>query len=364
MQPIPWFSPQVGDEEKAAVAAVIESNYLNDGPVTRRLEAEIANRLGVRHCVGVTSGTAAITLALMALGVGPGDEVLVPDITFVATANAVRLAGASVRLVEVEPRRFTMDPAKVEAAIGPRTRAMVPVDINGRGADYRSLEELCRRHDLFLVCDAAESLGSSWGGRPLASYGHAACLSFSANKRVTTGQGGIVATNDDLVRDRLIELKDQGRRVQGSGGDDLHPAMGYNFKLTNLQAAVGLAQLGRLDERVAHSLRRDQLYRQALGDIGEIFFPPSDGPDEAPLWTDALFERRDVVRRALDAASIGYRGFWFPLHTQEPYRGDDRDFPVAVDVSRRGLWLPSDFRLTDDDIARTCDIIRAALRSA
>ena len=243
---IPWFQPQMTGGELPRLADVLDRNFLNDGPLTREFEARIAARAGVAHGIAVTSGTAAITLALMALGIEPGDEVIVPDLTFIATANAARLAGAAVVLVDVDPQRLTLSPRAVEAAITPRTRAVVPVDVNGRGADYIALERICRECGLVMVCDAAEALGSRYGGRPLGSYGDAACFSFSPNKTLTTGQGGMIVTGSAEMADRLYELKDQGRRVRGSGGDDLHPVMGFNFKFTDLQAAVGPGPARRL----------------------------------------------------------------------------------------------------------------------
>src|SRR5437588_3858813 len=227
---VPWFAPEVGELEKSKVAEVIASNYINDGRVTREFEQRIAERIGVKYCVGVTSGTAALSLALIAVGVEPGDEVLVPDLTFIATANAARMIGAEVKLVDAEPRRFTIDVEKAAAAIGPRTRAIVPVDVNGRGADYDALEALAKEKNLNIVCDAAEGLGSKYRGRNLGTFGDAACFSFSANKTVTSGQGGMVATNSEDVYHRLLELKDQGRRHGGTGGDDLQPGIGFNFK--------------------------------------------------------------------------------------------------------------------------------------
>lgn len=187
---IGWFAPEVGDLEQSRVAAVLASNYINDGQVTREFERRVADLVGVEHCVAVTSGTVAIALALIALGVGPGDEVLVPDLTFIATANAVRLAGATAKLVDVEPRRFGIDPDKARAAIGPRTRAIVPVDVNGRGADYDALLPLAAGAGLHIVCDAAEGLGSKYRGRALGSFGDAACFSFLRTKPCHPAKAG------------------------------------------------------------------------------------------------------------------------------------------------------------------------------
>jgi perosamine synthetase len=359
---IRWFGPDVGDLEQAAVARVIASNYINDGPTTRRFEAAIAERLGVKHALAVSNGTVAIALGLMAVGVGPGDEVIVPDLTFIATANAVRLAGAEVRLVDVEPHRFSLDPEKTAAAIGPRTKAIVPVDVNGRGADYESLETLCAERGLKLVCDAAEALGSRWHGRYLGTFGDAGCFSFSANKTVTSGQGGMVVTNSDDVYHRLKELKDQGRRFGGTGGDDLHPVLGFNFKYTDLQASVAIAQLGRMDERLAHFRQRDAWYREFLADCPNIVLPEAPNFEgEVLQWTDILCDNRAAILTALSAQGIDTRSFWFPLHRQEPYRAEDDAFPNSIDISARGLWLPSAFDLTEAQARTVAEAIRAAV---
>jgi perosamine synthetase len=360
---IGWFLPEVGAAEKQAVLQVIDSNYLNDGAVARDFEKRIAALVGVRHCVAVTSGTAAISLALLAAGIGPGDEVIVPDLTFVATANAVRMIGADVKLVDVEPKRFTIDPERVAAAIGPRTRAIVPVDVNGRGADYDALAALCRRHGLRMICDAAEALGSRYHGRPLGSFGDAGCFSFSAAKTVTTGQGGMIATDDTELYHRLLELKDQGRRAQGTGGDDLHPVMGYNFKFTNLQAAIGIAQLELLETRLEQARRRDAWFHAALADCpGVDVSGLVDNEGEARQWADALIDDRDAVRRAFDSAGIGYRAFWFPVHSQTPYAVSTESFENSKSISARGLWLPSVFKLTEDQAAYAAQVLRDALK--
>lgn len=363
MEQIPWFGPEVGAREKELVGQVIDSGYINDGKVTREFESRIAALAGTAHAVAFTSGTVSISLALMASGIGPGDEVIVPDLTFIATANAVRMTGASVRLVDVEPYRLTMDVAAAEAAIGPKTRAIVPVDVNGRGADYGALEALCRRHGLKLVCDAAEALASRYDGRPLGSFGDAGCFSFSANKTVSTGQGGCVVTNDPALAQRLRELKDQGRRQQGSGGDDLHPVMGFNFKFTNVQAAIGLAQIERIEARLAQAAKRDAWYRELLGQVEGLEFPDYDSQKgEVRQWTDILVDKRATVEAALKQKSIGSRNFWFPLHTQDSYAGLGSDFPRAVSISSRGLWLPSYFGLTQSEAEQTAETIKAALR--
>src|SRR4051812_24488131 len=207
-RPIAWFGPHLTGLELERVRDVLDRQYINDGPLAREFERRVAALVGARHAVAVTSGTAAITLALMAAGIGPGDEVLVPDLTFAATANAVRLAGADVKLVDVEPIRFGIDPDGVEAAISQRTRALVTVDVNGRGADYGRIEPLCRDKGLVLICDAAEGLGSRYGGRASGALRLASCFSFLANKKNTPGQRGIITTHNHAPHHRLRALQD------------------------------------------------------------------------------------------------------------------------------------------------------------
>jgi len=333
--------------------------------VTARFEQTLADFLGVRYCVAVTSGTAALTLALMALGIGRGDEVIVPDFTFIATANAVRLAGADVKLVDIEPKRFTLDAEKVRESIGIRTKAIVAVDVNGRSASYGDLESIAAEKGIYLVCDAAEALGSRYGDRCLGTFGHAGCFSFSANKTLTTGQGGLITTSDIDTYHRLLELKDQGRRTRGTGGDDLHPAMGYNFKFTNLQAALGLAQFERLSERLQHAGRRDEWYLRKLGHHPRFLLPSRNNrTGEITQWTDLLADDRSAVETALRNAGIGYRCFWHPLHRQRPYAADDADFSHTIEISRKGLWLPSSFSLTEEQVGRIVEALQGVTAHA
>jgi perosamine synthetase len=360
--PIPWFGPHLTGRELERLRDVIDRQYVNDGPLAREFEKRIAALVGTRYAVAVTSGTAAITLALMAAGIGRGDEVLVPNLTFAATANAVRLAGADVKLVDIEPVRFGIDPDGVLDAIGPSTRALVTVDVNGRGADYGRLEPICKEKGLALICDSAEGLGSRYDGRMLGTFGLAGCFSFSANKTITAGQGGIVTTDSEAMHDRLRELKDQGRRHGGTGGDDLHPVIGFNFKFTDLQAAVALTQLDEIEVRLEAARARDKSYVERLVNQPGLSLPSFDDPGEVRQWTDVLIDDRTAISRALDAHNIGNRAFWLPLHKQHPYAADANLFPVSTDISSRGLWLASRFDLTQCDIERVSSVVIAALR--
>lgn len=355
---LPWWTPQMSGRELEHIRAVIESNYLNDGEVTERFERSVAERLGVGHAVAVTSGTIAIFAALAAAGVRAGDEVIVPDLTFIATANAVTLAGATPVLVDIDAARLTIDPSAVEVAVTPRTRAIVPVHVSGRGADMAAIRVIAARNGLAVIEDAAEAFISCQEGRPLGTIGDAGCLSFSPNKTITTGQGGMVLTDDGALARRVRQLKDQGRTVRGTGGDDLHPALGFNFKLTNLQAAVGLAQLERLDERLARQRSIYARYAERLDRARGLRLPGFHlAGGETPLWTDALVARRDELDAHLGAAGMGCRRFWLPLHTHPHYRRDGAGLERATAASARAIWLPSAFTMSDADVDAVCDEI-------
>jgi perosamine synthetase len=357
---IPWWSPQIGPREYELVRQVLDSNYINEGEVTERFEKRIADLLGTKHAVAVTSGTAAITLALFGLGIGPGDEVVVPDMTFIATANAVTLAGAKPVLVDVDPATLSIDPTRFEQAIGPRTKAVVPVHVSGRAADMSAVGTIAAKHGLHVVEDAAEALMSRHHGHWLGTFGKAGCFSFSPNKTITTGQGGVVVTDDDSLEVRLRELKDQGRPIRGTGGDDVHKSVGFNFKLTNVQAAIGLAQLDYLEHRLSRLKAIYKIYSRRLRGVGDLrLFDVDVDNGESPQWVDALTCRRDDLARHLTAQGMGVRKFWYPIHTQAPYRGDDKDFPNSTRLAREAIWLPSAFTITDDDVAAVCDSVRA-----
>ena len=231
-------------------------------------------------------------------------------------------------LVDIDSRTLNIDPEAAARALTPQTKALVPVHVSGRAADIPSLLDLARRHGVFVVEDAAEAFVSRHGDKCLGTFGQAGCLSFSPNKTITTGQGGAVLTDDEGLYTRLRELKDQGRPTRGTGGDDLHHSVGYNFKFTNLQAAVGLAQLSYLDSRRARMKSIYSIYAALLKDLEGIRLPGFClERGEFPQWTDAVVDRRDDLDRYLQARNVQCRRFWFPIHTQAPYRQADDLFP-------------------------------------
>ncbi len=348
----------MGEREKILLAQVVDSGFPNDGPRTTEFEKQIAKLCEAPYAVAVTSATTAMFLSLAAFDIGPGDEVIVPDITFMATANAVKLAGATPVFVDVLVDTFCMDPGALERAVTSRTKAVIPVHISGRAADMKAIQTIARKHDLKVIEDAAEALGSRTQEGCLGALGDAGCFSFTANKLITTGQGGIILTPHASVHQRLRELKDQGRPVRGTGGPDVHTSLGYNFKFTDLQAAFGLAQLESLDERRQHQQRILSLYRGLLKNNSRVRLGPFNlKQGESPLWVDAEVEGRDELCEYLEARGIHPRKFWKPIHSHAAYRQKDDHFPVSSRVSSRALWLPSGLQLTDQDVHEVCRAI-------
>ncbi len=356
---IPWFQPQTSKRERDLLMEVFDSNFLNDGEYTLRFEQELARRLDCKHVISFTSGTTALFGSLIALGIGHGDEVIVPDITFIATANAVTMAGATPVLVDVEPKRLAIDPEKIKEAITDKTKAIIPVHLSGRSAGMKAIMKIADDHNLVVIEDAAEALLSKEYGRCLGTIGHSGCFSFSPMKTITSGQGGAIATNDDQLFTKLWELKDQGRPIRGTGGNDIHVSAGFNFKFTNLQAAIGLGQLEVLDQRVSRMKEIYHLYQQHLEDVEPvqlIGFDIENG--ESPQWIDAFVLDRQELVDYLKQQEIDCRCFWYPLHTQKPYYQTDEAFPNGTQLSEKALWLPSAFTMTDGDVEKVCDHIR------
>lgn len=362
---IPWWLPRISEKEFELVGEVLRSNYINEGEFTERFEQSVANLLGVKYAIATSSGTSALFLALAAHGIGHGDEVIVPDVTFIATANAVTLAGAKPVLADVDPATLTLSPEATRKALTSRTKAIIPVHVSGRSADMAALMEIANVAGIPVIEDAAEAFMSATNLGFLGTIGSIGCLSFSPNKTITTGQGGIALTNNDKLHIRLRELKDQGRPVRGTGGADFHHSLGYNFKLTNIQAAVGLGQLMELQHRVQRQRDIYAIYANRLSELSTIRLPGFDLASGAvPLWTDAIVDDRDALDAYLLQQGMHCRRFWFPIHTQDPYRNSDERFPVSTALMPKSLWLPSAFMLTDDDVHTVCDVIEHHCKSS
>ncbi|MFC1577040.1 DegT/DnrJ/EryC1/StrS family aminotransferase [Candidatus Omnitrophota bacterium] len=361
---IPWWTPQIGDKEIAFIRQALKRHYVNEGELANALENKIAAMLGAKYAVSATSGTAAIFLALKGLGIGPGDEVVVPDITFIATANAVEMCGARPVLADVDADTLNISIDAFAQAITGSTRAVVPVHVSGRAAAMDGITAMAEKKGIVVVEDAAEAFMSKHKGKFLGTFAAAGCFSFSPNKTITTGQGGMIVTDDEKLRTRLRELKDQGRPVRGTGGADRHDVIGYNFKFTDIQAALGLGQLSYLASRLERMKAIYQRYSQRLAALEgiRIFRFDIEGA-EAPQWTDAIAEDREGLLEYLSGQGIDCRRYWFPLHTQKPYKLPDDGFPNSAYLSPKALWLPSAFTMTDPDVDRVCDHIKSYYKS-
>ena len=347
---VPVAEPSLGGRELEYVSDCIATNWISSkGKYVDRFEAGFAALCGTRFALSTSNGTTALHLALAALGIGPGDEVIVPDLTFIASANAVTYCGATAVLVDVDPETWTIDADAAAAAVTPRTRGIMAVHLYGHPSNMRALGALAARSGLFVLEDCAEALGARCDGRIVGGLGTAGCFSFYGNKTLTTGEGGMLVTDDEALATRARMLRDHGMAPDRRY---FHPVVGFNYRLTNLQAAVGLAQLERIDAIFARKEHIAALYAAHLEDVPGIRLPPRAAWATPVCWLfsilleDAFGLQRDDVVAKLEAAGVGCRPLFHPLHEQPPYRSAAA-FPVSASLSRRGLSLPSAVDLPD-----------------
>ena len=360
MKRINQMEPWIGEEEKRALIEYLDSEgWLTEFMKTREFEQLIADYVGSKYASVVNNGTVSLVIALMASGIRSGDEVIVPDYTMIASANAVILAGAKPVLVDIDPSNLCLDLDTVEEAITPKTKAIMLVTINGRYPEMEKFVGFAHDHGLFLIEDAAQSLGSRFNSKHLGTFGDVGSFSFSAPKVITTGQGGALVTDDKELYQKILRIKDFGR---AQGGVDYHETMGYNFKFTDLQAVIGIEQMKKLDWRVKRKKEMYKLYKDLLEDVKGIEFINTNLEDTSPWFIDILVregkEERDKLASFLDKRGIGTRPFYPAIHTQPPYSWVNGDFKTSDYVSKRGLWLPSASFLSDEDIERVCKEIK------
>jgi perosamine synthetase len=305
----------------------------------------------------------ALHLLAAVLGLGPGDEVIMPSLTYVATANAIRYTGATPVFVDSERDTWNIDPDVVAAAITPRTKALIAVHLYGHPADMDPLQAIVDRHGLLLLEDAAEAHGARYKGRRVGSLSDAAIFSFYGNKIITTGEGGIIVTNHKNWAERAFFLENQGRNQEDPYW---HPEVAYNYRMTNVQAAIGLAQLERIEEMLAIRQRNAAHYNRRLAGLPGLGLPPDMDWAENVYWMysviveDQFGLSRDELRARLKAAGIDSRPFFYPVHTLPMYN-TGQTLPVAEDLGRRGLNLPSGATLTTDQIDTICEALTEIL---
>jgi perosamine synthetase len=358
---IPVAEAILAGNEKLYVLECLDTGWISgSGKYVRAFEDGFADFCGVKHALCVANGTVALHLALVALGVGPGDEVIVPDLTYVASANTVTYCGARPVLVDVDPATWTLSPEAVARAITPATKAIMPVHIYGHPADMDPLRELAERHDLALVEDAAESHGAEYRGRRTGGLGRVATFSFYGNKIITTGEGGMVTTDDDDLARRMRLLRGQGMDPERRYW---FPAVGYNYRMTNVQAAIGLAQLERVDWFIERRREVAAWYSRHLADAGLLLPAQADWATNV-YWLYSVCVPagvdRDLIMQQMAAEGVETRPFFHPIHRLPPYfdpQGDAR-FPVTTDLAARGLNLPSSANLVEDDVVRVSELLK------
>ena len=337
---------------------VLRTPRLSLGPRLEAFEQALAAYVGVAQAVAVSSGTAALHLCLRALGIGPGDEVIVPSFAFIAVANAVRYVQAIPVFADIEAATLNLDPARAEAAITPKTRAIIVVHTFGVPADLAALGDIARQHGLLLIEDACEALGSECEGRPVGSFGDAAVFGFYPNKQLTTGEGGAVVVRDRAVAGAVRSLRNQGREDEGRGS--LHEAIGYNYRLPEMNCALGLEQLKRIEEIVATRESIARRYRALLEGNSDIELPAACGPRDRISWFAFVVrvaqhrtQRRDRLIEQMTARGIACGRYFQPIHLQpawrdEPHRSAGLDVTVAQ--AQRTIALPFFNRITDAQV--------------
>jgi perosamine synthetase len=352
--------PYLSGTEKEALGNYLDSGgWLTEFQKTAEFEQMISTFAGISHSTVVTSGTVAIYLALLAAGIGPGDKVIVPNYTMIATPNAVAWTGAEVLLADIDPINLCISLNEITEDCG--AKALLYVPINGRSGDMDQIKNWCKDRGIILIEDACQAMGSCWDGKQLGTFGKLGIFSFTPHKIVTTGQGGAVVTGDDALYARLKKLKDFHRTAPAT---DSHDGLGFNFKFTDLQAVVGIEQMKTIDERIHRKKQIWSWYVSFLEGVEEVSFLPTDLTETTPWFVDPIFANekiRNDLQNHLKADAIGSRPFYPPINYQSIYKNQGQpmaSLPVSEDMATRGLWLPSSIGLTQSQVKRVCDSIK------
>jgi perosamine synthetase len=355
---IPVALPSIGERELRYVTDAVLSGWVSSrGKYIGMFEERFAAFCGTAHGVAVSNGTVALHLALAALGIGPGDEVIVPALTFIATANSVTYCGARPVFVDIEPTSWNLDPEQVEAAITPRTRAIMPVHLYGQPCRIDRILEIAEKHKLSVIEDAAEALGAEFDGRRVGSFGHMGCFSFYGNKNITTGEGGAVVTNDARLYEKLRILRDHG---MSQTRKYWHDVVGFNYRMTNIQAALGVAQLERWDQISAAKVKISDRYGECTK--SEHLMTPPGWPNSLPVcWIFTMMLNqataqvdRDELLARLARQGVDGRPAFYPIPAMPPYFEPDwaSRYPVSAQVSAQGFSLPTYVDMSDKDLDR------------
>jgi len=356
---INWNEPRFSEDEIKEVTNVLNEAYLNEGPRTKLLEDQIKEYLDVKHVILTTSATAALFLAIKAdakIKNVTDFEVIVPDMTMIASATSVNWAGGEVKLVDVEKEKMTIDLDKIEEKITDKTTAIMPVHILGRGVNMGKLSEIAKKHNLTIIEDAAGALGSKQNGKYLGTFGKVGCFSLQSNKIISTGQGGIIVTDDREYYEAIRRLRDFGR---ASNKEFLHDEIGYNLKFNDLTAAVGLKQFEKIEKRKEMLVNQYNFYKKELKDLNEVSFPFTNiEGGEIPLWIDIFAENPDKLIEFLKENDIHCRKVWPAIHQNKPYNDLDSNYPNSSFISKNVVWLPNGPAIDKEIIKLICEKIK------
>ncbi len=357
--------PKLAGNERKYVLDCLDTNWISSiGKYIGAFEEKFASFCGVKHAIATNNGTSALHLALVALGLKPGDEVIIPTVTYIATANAIHYCGAKPVLVDVCPDTMNIDPSKIEEKITDNTRGIVPVHLYGHPAEMTVINKIADRYGLWVVEDAAEAHGAEVLGRMVGGLGTCAAFSFFGNKIITTGEGGMVTTNNDKLAERLKLFRGQGVDLNRHYW---FTVVGYNYRMTNIQAAIGLAQMETIDEALFYRAQIAVWYNDALcGLQDEIILPTQQFWAKQIYWMYNIFlrdgdeKRRDSVMHKLDELGIETRPVFYPIHLLPPYQ-EDTVYPVADFWAQRGINLPIHQALTQSQVFRIADSLKNVL---
>lgn len=365
MKRIAVAEPKLDGNEKAYVLDCLETTWISsNGKYIGAFEEAFAKFCNVKHAIATNNGTTALHLALVVLGLKPGDEVIVPTVTYIATANAVRYCGATPVFADVCPGTMNLDPQDIEKRITSKTKGIIPVHLYGHPAEMGPINEIAKRHGLFVVEDAAEAHGAEYLNVKVGGLSDCAIFSFFGNKIVTTGEGGMITTNNDELAEKL-------RLHRGQGMDPKHrywfPVVGYNYRMTNIQAAIGLAQMENIGTALADRDRLGRWYDDALQNLaGQIQLPRQSAWARQVYWMYTIFlknggeKERDTIMHILDGEGIETRPVFYPMHVLPPYK-EEAVYPVADMWAQRGINLPTHQLLTKEDVDRVAKSLAGAL---
>ena len=365
---IPVADPDIGEEEERAVLEVVHSGWISSqSPYVKLFEKEFAEWIGIRHAIAVSNGTVAIHLALLALDVGPGDEVIVPDLTFASPANMVILAGARLVLVDVTREHWCIDPRDFRKKMSSNTKAVIVVHPYGHPAGMDEILEIARENNIHVIEDAAEAHGAEYKGRMVGTLGDIATFSFYANKTITTGEGGMIVTNDDDLADEIRLMRDHGMKPRY-----WHVVLGFNYRMTGLQAVIGLTQLKKINNFLEKKRRIAKIYKEVLSDTPGIELHPPMPWAKPSYWLYSILvnERcmlsRDELMKELEKRNIETRRFFYPLHIMPAFKryANNEEYPVSIYLSQHGLNLPSGPKIDDEDVEYVAKTVRKLCRGS